>query len=551
MVFSHDRFHYNNDELSEQKAAKAIQIILLFPSSNILFKYSLISFLNFNFIMGIIARQGIKRSFLIIAGNLIGAFSVVFIYPLAKDAYGYAQYLLSFATLLGVFLSFGTSSLVVRFFPDLKEKFEKEFLTIIFIFAIPTFAFLTLLIAFFKNDFMSFLSKLNFDTDIISSNYTIIYLLSIVLVVISILVLQASNYRRIVIPYAINDLTFKVFLPVVIYTYFIGYFALNGISISLFVFYFLSGVAIAVYLKSLGGLNLGAVSFFDIPVATRKNMFGYMSFSGLNILGEILTTNIDRVMIPLLLSISSNGIYSIFLFMSNSVLIPFSSLYPIASPVISESMHKNDFENVADISKKTSLNGFIAGFLIFLLIWINIRDIVGAMHSKDELLPFINVFLLLGLAKLIYILAGVNTYILIYSKFYKYNLLFVLSLAGMNVVFNYFFINLYGISGAALATLLSVLIYNSTKALFIQLKFKINPFSVYTIPMVLIGTAVYLMAFYLPATSYTLLNIAYKSLLVSMVYYGLIKVAGIKAELITKSEKFVVERYEKLKRKFK
>ena len=253
--------------------------------------------------MGIIARQGIKRSILIIAGNLIGAISVIFVYPLAKDAYGFAQYLLSFATLFGILMSFGSTSLVVRFFPELKEKFEKEYLSIILSFSIPVVAFITLIIAIFNDSFMSMLSNLNFDTQIISSNYTIIYLLSIVLFLVSVLILQASNYRRIVIPYAINDLTFKIFLPAVVLLFYLNLLSLQWIGFSLLLFYSLSLTAIAIYLKSLGGLNLGKVSFFDIPDVTRKKMLKYMSFSGLNVLGEMLTTKIDRVMIPLLLSV--------------------------------------------------------------------------------------------------------------------------------------------------------------------------------------------------------------------------------------------------------
>lgn len=126
---------------------------------------------------------------------------------------------------------------------------------------------------------------------------------------------------------------------------------------------------------------------------------------------------------------------------------------------------------------KTSLNSFIAGAFIFVLIWININDIVSIMPGKDGISPFINVFLFLCIAKLFDMVTSINSFILIYSKYYKYNLVFLLILALMNIVFNYHFITQYGIVGAALGTMISVFIYNIIKLIFIQMKFRINPFS--------------------------------------------------------------------------
>lgn len=491
--------------------------------------------------MGIIARQGFKRSILSIIGSLIGVISLLFIYPLSKDSYGFAQFLISSASFFAIFFSFGSTSLVIRYFPELKDKYSKGFLSIIFSVTFLVISVSTIFFSVFKHAIINFLGKLDFQTQIINENLIVIYTLSVLFIIIQILIFQSANFKRIVIPFVIHELSFKVFLPVLILLVFMGKIEIFHIGTGLLFFYLVSFILNGIYLKNLGGLSLNKNTFLALTKKKMKELLSYMGFSGLNIISENLTTQIDRIMIPLLLTMSSNGIYSIFLFMSNTIAIPATSIYPIASPIISESMQNGDIQNVKSIYKKTSLNSFIAGAFIFVLIWININDIVSIMPGKDGISPFINVFLFLCIAKLFDMVTSINSFILIYSKYYKYNLVFLLILALMNIVFNYHFITQYGIVGAALGTMISVFIYNIIKLIFIQMKFRINPFSKSTLSIFLILIITILIGRYLPATPLVVINFIYKSLLISGIYYFLIKIFKIESELIPTGEKLVVK----------
>jgi O-antigen/teichoic acid export membrane protein len=86
------------------------------------------------------------------------------------------------------------------------------------------------------------------------------------------------------------------------------------------------------------------------------------------------------------------------------------------------------------------------------------------------------VILLLGLAKLFDMLTSINEYIIAYSKHFRYNLYFLLVLAVVNVVANLTLIPQFELAGAALATLLSVVLFNIFKTYFVYAKFKIHPF---------------------------------------------------------------------------
>ncbi len=483
--------------------------------------------------MGFIARQSIKRGILNFIGSLIGVFSLLFVYPLSKESYGLAQFLISSATIFSVLLSLGSTSLVVRFYPDLKAKFKNSFLGIIISIALFSFIIISILAVLFYNDVLLLLGKLNFQIEAINQNSFIIYILTFLIIFIQIFIFHASNFQRIVVPFAIHDIAFKIYLPLLILGVYIDIIGKTKIGLFLILFYLFSFIANLVYLKIIKALSISKNSFFSLGKTKIKEIANYMGFSSLNIIGESVTTQIDRVLIPLLLTMSSNGIYSIFLFMSNTISIPVNSLFTITAPVIADSLKNNDLKNVEKLYKKTSLNSFLAGSLLFIVLWTNIYDIVKLMPNPKTIDPFVNVFLFLGLGKLIDMVTSVNTHIIVYSKYYRYNLFFILTLAVMNILFSYYLIGKLGIAGAALGSFIALLIYNVLKLVFIKAKFNITPFTIHTFSVLLINMIVFLIGMYIPENNAIIISIVFKSTIVIVIFYVLLKVFKVDSELIS------------------
>ena len=88
---------------------------------------------------------------------------------------------------------------------------------------------------------------------------------------------------------------------------------------------------------------------------------------------------------------------------------------------------------------------------------------------------------MIGLSKFYDVLLGNNNSIIVNTKYYKSVLLFgvvtVLLMIGLNMIL----IPRYGIFGSALATLITVAIYNTTKLIFVVNKMKLYPFTIKTI----------------------------------------------------------------------
>jgi O-antigen/teichoic acid export membrane protein len=86
------------------------------------------------------------------------------------------------------------------------------------------------------------------------------------------------------------------------------------------------------------------------------------------------------------------------------------------------------------------------------------------------------------------------------------------------VVLNMIFIPIYGIDGAALATLISVIIYNSIKLLFVVKKMNLFPFTKKTIHSFVIITVVFVLFYSWDFPFHAIVNIILKSTLITVVY---------------------------------
>jgi O-antigen/teichoic acid export membrane protein len=132
------------------------------------------------------------------------------------------------------------------------------------------------------------------------------------------------------------------------------------------------------------------------------------------------------------------------------------------------------------------------------------------------------VVLFIGLGQLFDMLFGVNHEIIAASKYYRYNTYFVFLTAISGIIFNIIFIPIYGITGAALATCLSIVSINLLRLLAVYKLFGILPFTVKTLNAVIIITLFAIIWTWLPKLDNILLSIAYKGATFAALYILLI-----------------------------
>ena len=129
---------------------------------------------------------------------------------------------------------------------------------------------------------------------------------------------------------------------------------------------------------------------------------------------------------------------------------------------------------------------------------------------------------LIGLAKVMDSLLGNINSILYNSRYYKTVLVFGVCLAALTILLNYILIPKMGLEGAALASFVSIFIFNLVKLVFVKMKFGILPFTSATFKV--FSTLVLLAVLFdlLQFQFHPIINIALKSLLIVVMYVGIL-----------------------------
>jgi len=256
------------------------------------------------------------------------------------------------------------------------------------------------------------------------------------------------------------------------------------------------------------------ISFIDKKLAKQMINVGFYgiiaSFSG------VLVMNIDIIMMERMLGLSAAGIYSITFFFGTLILVPMRSMGKISSVVLADAWKNNDLKIINQIYKKSSISLSIIGLLLIIGIWSNIDNIFYIITPKY--LPGKFVILLIGLANLTDIALGVSPQIMVNSSHYRYFSYFLLIFALLIVISNWILIPIYGIIGAALATLISKTIYNFIKYFFLYKKYNLQPFTLKTVLLYLIGGVAYVFSLLLPEQSNYIVDIIVRSCFVTLLF---------------------------------
>ncbi len=466
--------------------------------------------------MGVIKRQGIKNSIVRYAGLVIGTFNVLYFYPLflGAEKLGIINFIVSTALLAHTFMMLGGNGIVVKFFPQLRnQENNNNFLTFMLLWVLAgilLFLCLTILL----KPVISDLYEQKADDYLTYLPY--ILLIAIAATFQSILKKFASVFGRIVVPTFLEQL-YKVVIPLLAYLYYLQKIPFDWLIQGIVVYYAVVVVLLLSYTHYLGRWKISLdFSAYDKPLL--KKIFNYAGYAVFGSIGGILAFKIDSFMVATLTSYTNNGIYSVATFIATVIRVPYEGIVIIASPIISTRIQEKDWQEVNTIYKRSSILLGTAGLFILLGIWSNIDNLFRLMPNGEDFAEGKYVVLILGISIVMDMLTSVNGDIIGYSKYFRFNFYAILLLAILNIFSNLYFIPRFDINGAALATAISLLIFNTVKVLFIYIKFQLFPFSRKTFLIILITLVIYFLLLFVPSTSFSFFDIIIKSALVCLLF---------------------------------
>jgi O-antigen/teichoic acid export membrane protein len=473
--------------------------------------------------MGIIQRQATKQTFVNYTGTAIAAVSTIFIYPLEKELYGLWLTLFGMASFFIPFASLGIRGISIRFFPQFRDPGlgHQGFLPFVMGAAIFCYLLFLIVLKLLWAPALSGLASLGFNTDLLQIYFIPILILILLLMLNTLLTAYISNFQRIVVPGIIEQFWPKIAVPGLVLLGWAGFISPSQYVWGILIMETISLAALLFYLARLGELRLRPSSLIFRSGKLRE-MATYALYGTLGNLGTIFAFRIDHIMISLLASVSSTGIYGIAQFIGNSLEMPTRSIYAIAAPIIAKAWKENDVEEIRNLYHKSSLNLLLLGLPLFGMILLSLDDLFRLTADYESLKAAVWVVYLIGAGKLIDMACSVNGQIIGYSRYFRFNLIAVLLLAGINVVLNYRFIPQMGIVGAAWASFIAISAFNILRSLFVFIVWRMQPFSWRTGATMLIAAGATALAWLIPDTGLPVVDILQNSLIVAGVYVPLV-----------------------------
>lgn len=468
--------------------------------------------------MGIVARQGIKTGIILYIGVLIGALNNVWFFPkfLAPEEIGILRLLLSNEAVLFTLVQLGTNGIIDRFFPVFKGNPKKRGALVQFTLLYPLLGLGVFLSIYFlfPDLWQSFYAQ---KSPGVIKYYGVLALLVFLYTYQLILVAFCRAYYRIVVPNILDNFLLKGAIAVM--AVLLGF---NIMTFSQFIWglVFIRFINIGVLIAYLKQLVKEPVLWGNqLAKDELKEVTQYGFYMILGSASSVIISQVDVMMLASIIGERETGIYTIAFFMGAVVEMPRRALSQISVPVISSAWKDNDLATIKQIYQKTSINQLIVGAWVLGLILLNVQDIFAIMPKGKIYQQGIYVVVLIGLTRFLDMAMGANNEILLYSKYYRFNLLTNVILAVIMVGINAILIPMYQLTGAAFATLLSLIIFNLIRFTFLFVKYKIQPFTQKTLLALLLIGATTLLAYFTSKIHLSpLINIVVKSIIISLFF---------------------------------
>ena len=485
--------------------------------------------------MGIIINQSIKSTFSYYIGMIIGAVNTVILYPIIfnnnPEYLGLIQILIAYSIIFSTFTNLSIPSIIIRYFPVVKQKGQLFLFSGILSFL--GFVIFCFFFYFFLNDFIVNIGDTNLLLDYSYYIIPLVFFISFSDVLNSL----SRSYLDSSTPIFLNEVFLKIYSLTTLIAYWNDY-----IDFDLFLKIYFIGYLMKFAILLVVQLYNNRLYFeFNISDLEIRKMLNFGSFVILGSTSALLISKIDMLMLGSYIGLENVAYYTIAFYIGNAIMIPARSINSISTPLVADAWKNNNTELIRNIYYKSSLNQLILGGVFFLCIWLSIDDIMSILHNiSPKFSGGRYVVLFIALARIVHLISGVNSAIIINSRYYKFDLLSNIPFLIFIVITNHILIpsdfeimgiSISGINGAAFATFISTFLFISIKIIFVFLKFKIHPFRLNTLKIIILLLVVYFILSNFNLNFNLYFNIILKSGIGLLIFISLVYVMKISEDI--------------------
>lgn len=493
--------------------------------------------------MGIVIRQSIKGVAVTYIGAFIGFLITFFLRAkfLTAEEVGLTSVLFEAASLLSGFALMGVTSSAIRFFPYFKSEDGKHNGFLFYLVAFPFVGSVIFILLYFL--FREPITELFIKNSALFIDYfNWVPVLAIFLVYWMVFEIYSSLLMRIAVPKLIREVIVRILLVVVYLLYAFKIVNLDGLIACYISIYGIVMLMTFYYVSRIGTISFKhTFSFVDKPL--RKQVLYFTSIWIVGSLGANILSRLDLFMVGSELGLAYAGIYSIAFYIVAVIEIPSRSIATISSPIASEALKQGELGKITELYRKVALHQLMVGGFVFLLIWINIDNIFALIPNGEVYMEGKWVVFFLAMTRLVEVTLNFGNILISFSRYYHWGLYFTFLIMAVGIVLNIWLIPILGVTGAAVATLITTLFTYGIHQWLVQAKIKANPFTINLMKL----TGIFLLALgvnqLLPPCSIVLLDGVYRTVIISLVACSMIYFFHISTEVNLLVNNFLAKIY--------
>lgn len=346
------------------------------------------------------------------------------------------------------------------------------------------------------------------------------------------------------------------FLFLEIYAWFAGKTILSNalkellfrlLTTAILVLYGLQIISFGQFMSFFGMIYLPAVLILLLVVAvktmpltltvsrlSRRLKFKMMSLGGFFFLTSVSNIGFivcDTLFLASMYNFSQAGIYAVAQYFSQVLEVPMRSMQSGSVPVISEYWRAKNMEGLLSIYRKSCINLLIPGMALGGLIIVNLPNLERFFPPAYQVMLLPTAILIVS--RWVNLGTGLNTMLIQLSTYWRFDFASTLVYSILGIPLNYLLINRYGMTGAAIASLIAMVIYNGIRFVFLWKKFGLQPFGWNNLFIAVGGLCIIGMIWMLPLQNNLYLDAAMRSALFLALFSAFIIYFRLSAEVVT------------------
>lgn len=467
--------------------------------------------------MSTIRKQSIISSVVIYTGFAIGLLNTYFFTKqglFTGEQYGLTNIFISIATMMMAFASMAMPAFIIKYYPYYHDHLPpKKDDMMTWALVVCTVGFILVMIAGTALKHI-IIRKFSANSPVLVQYYYWIFILGFGLTIFTVLETYAWTIGKSVLTNFLKEIQWRL-LTTFLIILFITKVCDFDLLIKLYSFSYL-----VIALSLFGYLVFKRkIHFTFSPSKVTRRFFSKIVRLCMYFYTGIVITNISQVFDILVIAsllndgLNKAGIYGLAQIATSVIHAPQRGVVAASIAPLSRAWKEKNMAVLQRIYQRSSINMLIFASSLFALIALNYKEAVITFGLKDTYLLGFNVFIYLGLCRIIDQGTGVNAQIISTSTYWKFELFSGSLLLVLILPLTYILTKQYDIVGPAVAALVSTGIYNTVRIIFLWKKFKLFPFTIRSIYTIILAGACYLVCYFLFVNMHGLAGLVLRSLL--------------------------------------